>query len=291
MVAADVGGAGEIGNGAGDFEDAVVGAGAQIQIGHGEFQQLDGGLVQRAMSLDFLGPHAGVAGDGRFVGEAGLLELAGLDDAGANGGGSFAGPLAADFAKFDLGHLDVQINAVEQRAGDAAEIVLDFAGRTAGFARHFAVGGGIHGGDQHKLGRESDGAGGAGNGDVAFLDGLAHGFEDAALEFGQFIQEEDAVMGAGNLSGGGIGGAAEQAGVAGRMVGSAKGTAGDEGLAGFEQAHDAVDFGCLKRFFEGQRRQNGGEAFGEHGFTGARRTDEEDVVAAGGGDFQGAFDG
>jgi hypothetical protein len=33
----------------------------------------------------------------------------------------------------------VQIDPVEQRTGDAAQIILDFARRAAGFARHFSV--------------------------------------------------------------------------------------------------------------------------------------------------------
>ena len=66
----------------------------------------------------------------------------------------------------------------------AAQACLNFAGAPAGFVRHFAVGRRICGGDQHERGRESHGAGGAGDGDVALFQRLAHGFQDAAFELG-----------------------------------------------------------------------------------------------------------
>jgi hypothetical protein len=42
MVAQHILPPGQIGDGARDFEEAVVGAGAQVQIGHGELDELDG---------------------------------------------------------------------------------------------------------------------------------------------------------------------------------------------------------------------------------------------------------
>src|ERR1700737_3544568 len=45
------------------------------------------------------------------------------------------------------------------------------------------------------------------------------------------------------------------------------------------------------RFFEGHGRKNGGDALGEHGFAGAGRSDEENIVTAGTGDLEGALGG
>ena len=42
-----------------------------------------------------------------------------------------------------------------------------------------------------------------------------------------------------------------------------------------------MDTGCLDGFLEGHGRQNGGDAFRQHGFAGAGRANEQDVVAAG----------
>ncbi len=105
------------------FKNAVVSARAQVQIGHGEFQKLLGRLLQRAIAFQFARTHAGVAGDGRLAREPRLLPLARFDDPFADGGGSFARLLGADVAEFHLRHFDVQINAVQQRPGNAAEII------------------------------------------------------------------------------------------------------------------------------------------------------------------------
>src|SRR6058998_2272769 len=51
----------------------------------------------------------------------------------------------------------------------------------------------------------------------------------------------------------------------------------------------AMDLCTLEGFFEFQRRKNGGHALGEHRFARARRTDEQDVMAAGSSYFDGAL--
>ena len=52
----------------------------------------------------------------------------------------------------------------------------------------------------------------------------------------------------------------------------------DERLAGFQQADDAVNLGCLQRLGQSQRRENRREPFGQHGFASAGRADEKHVV-------------
>ena len=52
---------------------------------------------------------------------------------------------------------------------------------------------------------------------------------------------------------------------------------------------DAVDFGGFDGLFKGERRQDAGEALGEHRLAGTGRADHQDVVDAGGGDFERAF--
>ena len=58
---------------------------------------------------------------------------------------------------------------------------------------------------------------------------------------------------------------------------------------GCEQADDAVDLGRLQRLLQRQRRQDRGQPFRQHGFAGARRADQQDIVAARRGDFQRAL--
>ena len=58
----------------------------------------------------------------------------------------------------------------------------------------------------------------------------------------------------------------------------------------FERAHDAVDLGGLEGLGEGQVGENRRQPLGQHGLARAGRADQDDVVTAGGGDFEGAFD-
>ena len=56
-----------------------------------------------------------------------------------------------------------------------------------------------------------------------------------------------------------------------------------------QQARDAVDLGGLDGFVEGERRQDAGEPFRQHGLAGAGRADHQYVMGAGGRDFQRAL--
>jgi len=51
----------------------------------------------------------------------------------------------------------------------------------------------IHGGQHHEKGREGDGAGGPGDGDQPVFQRLAQDLQAGAIEFRQFVQEEDAL--------------------------------------------------------------------------------------------------
>ena len=82
----------------------------------------------------------------------------------------------------------------------------------------------------------------------------------------------------GNFAGRGINVAAEQTRVAGGVVRRAERTAGDERLPGLQQADDAVNLRRLQCLGQCERRQNGGESFGEHGFAGARWADQQHVI-------------
>jgi hypothetical protein len=53
----------EVGDGAGDFEDAVVGAGAEVQVGHRHLEQILRLPRPAQCCLSSLRAHAGVAGD------------------------------------------------------------------------------------------------------------------------------------------------------------------------------------------------------------------------------------
>ena len=78
---------------------------------------------------------------------------------------------------------------------------------------------GIHGGDQHERGRIGQTAGGPADGHLTIFEGLAQHFEDVLLELGQLVEKEHAVVGQTDLTGAGMGAAADQAGVGNGVMG------------------------------------------------------------------------
>ncbi len=94
---------------------------------------------------------------------AGLLEraslpVAGGHDARADLGGAFGGCSAAQLLILDGRDLDMDIDAVEQRAGDLGDVALDHGRGAHALARlvvEISAGAGIHGGGQHEARRES----------------------------------------------------------------------------------------------------------------------------------------
>ena len=133
VLGGDGGGFIEVGDGAGNFEDAVVGAGGEAHASDGHFEGALAGIVESADFADVAGGHAGV------VESAGALYGAGLFDAGANLGRRLGGGIAAQFLEGDGWDFDVDIDAVQEGAADLAEIVLDLARGAAALAGGIAI--------------------------------------------------------------------------------------------------------------------------------------------------------
>jgi len=114
---------------------------------------------------------------------------------------------------------------------------------------------------------------------------LAQGFQRLFGKFRQFIEKQHAAMREGDLPGAGALAAAGERGLGGAVmrfpVGGALQHFSAHQHAGDRMDH--ADFQCVARR---KIRQQAGQAGGEHGFAGAGRADEEEIVAAGGGDFQ-----
>src|SRR5581483_3045964 len=89
-----------------------------------------GARVERAVPVDLAAVHVGVAADAGAR-EARCLTRARGVDAGADRGGRLAGRGAGEVDVGEGGYLDVQVEAVEERSGDA----LPVARRHAGWAR------------------------------------------------------------------------------------------------------------------------------------------------------------
>jgi len=127
----DVGGGLEVGDGAGDFEDAVVGAGAEVEFVHGHAQEFDGFVVDFAMGLEQLGGHPRVATDTGAFCKPFLLNATGCNHPFADVAGGLAGMRAGEVFELDGGHFHMDVDAVEKRSGDALPVSLDLNGRTA----------------------------------------------------------------------------------------------------------------------------------------------------------------
>jgi len=110
---------------------------------------------------------------------------------------------------------EVDVDAVKQRPGDFLSVARDLVGGVAAGAFGVAVvaaGAGVHGGDELEAGGEVAFHRGAADGDMAVFQRFAQHFEDAAVEFGQFVEKEDAVVGKADFARFGDGAAANQRG-------------------------------------------------------------------------------
>src|SRR5688572_33264791 len=83
--------------------------------------------------------------------------------------------------------------------------------------------------------------------DSAFFQGLPKAVKDRSPEFGRFIQEQDPVMGEGDLTRPRDASAADQAGVRNAMVRRAKGPDGQQWTIRGELGSHAVDMSGLDR--------------------------------------------
>jgi len=108
----------QIGNGASDFQDAVMRARRKAHAGDRILQHLFAVFADRAEFADQLGRHLRVGKYFPLPGIASGLALAGAHHAFADRGGVFGRAAAAQLLVLHRGHLDVNIDAVDQRAGN-----------------------------------------------------------------------------------------------------------------------------------------------------------------------------
>jgi hypothetical protein len=170
----------------------------------------------------------------------------------------------------------VEIDAVEQGTGESTEVAGPLGGCAgAGGQRGTAAAAGVGGGDELEPGGKAGDAGRAGDDDPAVFQGLAEGLQNALGELGQLVHEEHAVMGEADLAGVGHP-AADETGLRGGVMRAPERAHGEQAMLGREQARDTPDGGGLDGFVQRQRRQDGGDAAGEHGLAGAGWPDHQD---------------
>ena len=206
------------------------------------------------------------------------LGLAGGGDAGGNGGAGFPGGGSGEFGGGDWVDVDDHVDAVEEGAADAGEVVFAAAGGFVAFAggvAEVAAAAGVHGGDELESGGVGDVGAGAGDGGSSAFQGLAEGFEGGTGEFGEFVEEEDAAVGEADFAGPGAVAAAGEGGLGGAVMRFAEGGAHDEAAA-IQHAGHAVDHADFQGVDWGEVWQEVGQAGGEHGFSGAGGADEHE---------------
>ena len=213
MRGAHLGAAVEVGDGAGHLEDAVVGARAHVHALDGVLELPQAFGIGLGPLVNHAGRHLGVAVHAGGGAEALRLQLAGLHHAGAYGRRGLAGLLRGQLVDRHGLHLDLQVDAVEQRARYLGQVLLALVGcayaRLLGVAV-VAAGAGVHAGHEHKRGWVLDGILGPRDVDEAVFQGLAHHLEHAAVELGQLVEKEHAVVSQAYLARGGVGAAAHQ---------------------------------------------------------------------------------
>src|SRR5271156_6208707 len=287
-------GALEVSDGARNFQNAVVGAGGEAQALNRGLQDFFAFGGNGAVFADQLRRHLRIGVDVFFGAVAFELNVAGTQHAAAHTGGAFDFHVTAQFLILHGRNFDVDVNAIQQRTGNFRNVALDLHRRAVAFAlgvSEKSAGTGIHGGGQHEARRKIHGERCARDGDVAVFQRLAHHFQHVALKFRQLVEKHHSVVAERNFSGARDGAAADEACIADGVVRRAVRTRADQAARIFEDSGDAVNARGLDGFFERHRRQNGGDAFGEHGLSGAGRADQQNIVAPGTGDFEGALGG
>lgn len=282
----DGGRAVEVGDGAGHAQDAVVGAARPFELLHA-FPELGPAravelavvvdLARRQVLVEFALPLA--------------LQVGRCLYARGNHGGALAFVGRSEDVGMDRGHFHLDIDAVQQRAGDAVLVTqADVCRAAAGHALVAVVAAraGIHGGDQLEVGGEVGMPCRARDGDVAGFHRLAQHVQHAAVELGQLVEEQHAAMGQRDLAGARHAAAAHQRRAGGGVVRGAKRP--PLPLLDVEAAGQRLHGGRFQRFLVAHRRQQADEARGQHGLARARRSHEQHRMVAGRRHFKPALD-
>src|SRR5207248_4379158 len=135
--------------------------------------------------------------------------------------GGFFQAFARHITILNRRHFNVEIDPIEQRAGDPLPITLDLARTTTAFAFQVAeitARTRIHRRHQHELAWESDAASCSRNGDASILQWLAHHLQSRAMKFRELVEKENAIVREADFTGVRNGAAAEQSDIANGMM-------------------------------------------------------------------------
>src|SRR5260370_1144119 len=147
----------EIGDGARDFQDAVVCARGEAHARNGIFQHFLALVGDGAEFPDQFRRHLRVGEDFLLARESVSLALAGSQHALSHRGGVFRGGCSAELLVLHSGHFDVDIDAVDQGPGNFRNVALNLRWRAVALARRVAeksAGTRIHRRGKHESRRE-----------------------------------------------------------------------------------------------------------------------------------------
>ena len=280
-----VGRVGQVGDGARHLQRPVRRTGAPAQLGGGRLQEAQGGVVECGMPVD-RGALQGLVGRALPIDGA----RSGRFHPGADGSRGFARRRAQQQLGWQRGHLDVEIDAVEQRSAELALVARHLVGRAAAgtcAGAEKAAGAGIHRGDQLEARGKLGPPRGARDGDGSGLERLAQCLQRGAWKFGQFVEEQHAVVRQRNLAGSRRRATADQCHRARTVVRLARRAHPPPRHA--EASAQAGDGRAFQRLVDRHGRQQAGEAVCQHRLARARRPDHEQAVATGRGDLQRAL--
>jgi len=175
-----------------------VGAGGKAEALDGSFEEFFAFGGNGAIFADQFGWHLRVRIDFLFGGVALGLDFSRAQNPFAHGRRTFHLYVATQFFVLHRRNFDVNIDAVEQRAGNFRNVALNLnrgAMTFAGGIAEEAAGAGVHRGGEHEARGEIHGERGAGDGDGTIFEGLAHDFQHVALKFGKLVEKQNAGRG------------------------------------------------------------------------------------------------
>jgi hypothetical protein len=117
---------GQISDGSRDLEHPVIGAGREIQVGQCVLEEQEGWGIELDKLLKFAGAQSGVAGNG-FSEQPMSLAFPGRFDPLSDLLAGFPRARSVEVGESDGRNLDVQVDPVEQGAGNATQIRLNFS--------------------------------------------------------------------------------------------------------------------------------------------------------------------
>src|SRR5712691_1275890 len=199
---------GKVRDGAGELQHAVVGARGEVKLGDRLLQQRARLVLDGAEPLDVAGAEPGVV-----LALAFELPSARAFDALPDLRGAFASAHLHDLVFAQRGHLDLDIDPIQQRSREPAAVARDLVGRAAAPAAEMSqipARTGIHCADQLEARRIFGLAGGARDGDAAGFERLAQRFEHPAVELRQLVQKQHAVVREGYFAGARVASSADQ---------------------------------------------------------------------------------